>query len=279
MDPGTLYLCATPIGNLEDITLRALRVLREVDLIAAEDTRRTRKLLAHYDIPTPIVSYHAQSPASRAEEILARLREGRSVALVSDAGTPGVSDPGAVLVARAAAEGIPVTAVPGASAALTALTVSGLPAARFAFEGFLPRKRRAKVLAELGRETRTLIIFESPRRVVHTLEEMLAAWGDRRVAVARELTKKFEEVFRGTLSEALARFREQAPRGEFTLVIEGAAAAEPVTDAGEHDLRAAVEELVASGTDRRAAIKEVARRYGLPRREVYNLLLSKGPGT
>ncbi|MDI6906981.1 MAG: 16S rRNA (cytidine(1402)-2'-O)-methyltransferase [Thermoanaerobacterales bacterium] len=273
MDPGTLYLCATPIGNLEDITLRALRVLREVDLIAAEDTRRTRKLLAHYDIPTPLVSYHAHNRESRGKELLARLRDGRSIALVSDAGTPGVSDPGAALVARAVAEGVPVVAIPGASAALTALVVSGLPTARFAFEGFLPRKGRAKVLAELARETRTLVVFESPRRVVRTLEELLAVMGDRRVAVARELTKKFEEVFRGTLSEALAHFREREPRGEFTLVIEGAASGGAAEACGQQDLRAAVEELVASGADRREAVKEVARRYGVPRRNVYNLTM------
>ncbi|MDI6710759.1 MAG: 16S rRNA (cytidine(1402)-2'-O)-methyltransferase [Bacillota bacterium] len=273
MDPGTLYLCATPIGNLEDITLRALRVLREVDLIAAEDTRRTRKLLAHYDIPTPLVSYHAHNRESRGKELLARLRDGRSIALVSDAGTPGVSDPGAALVARAVAEGVPVVAIPGASAALTALVVSGLPTARFAFEGFLPRKGRAKVLAELARETRTLVVFESPRRVVHTLEELLAVMGDRRVAVARELTKKFEEVFRGTLSEALAHFREREPRGEFTLVIEGAVSGGAAEACGQQDLRAAVEELVASGADRREAVKEVARRYGVPRRNVYNLTM------
>lgn len=272
MKSGVLYLCSTPIGNLEDITLRVLRILRDADLIAAEDTRQTKKLLSHFEITTPMVSYHAHNQVTRGDEILARLRDGCTVALVSDAGTPGVSDPGALLVSQALAAGIPVAALPGASAVLTALVVSGLPTDRFVFEGFLPRKGRAGALAALARETRTIVIYESPRRVARTVEELMDAWGDRRVAVARELTKKFEEIFRGTLSEALAHLREREPRGEFTLVVEGAPP-KGATAVDEEELRQAVRTLTATGIARRDAVRDVARRFELSRREVYNLTL------
>ncbi len=274
--PGTLYLCATPIGNLEDITLRALRILKEVDLIAAEDTRQTRKLLQHYGIRSRLTSYHAHNQGRKADEIWAALEAGKSVAVVSDAGLPGISDPGALLAAGAVEREIPLVVVPGASAPVAALVVSGLRTGRFAFEGFLPRKGRKKLLEELALEKRTLIFFESPNRVLKTLEELRAVFGERRVAVARELTKLHEEVFRGTLSAALEHFRANPPRGEFTLVVEGntAPAAETVT-AGV-DPVAEVEQLVEGGTDRREAIRLVARKLGIPKREVYARVAGRG---
>ncbi|MFZ5899275.1 MAG: 16S rRNA (cytidine(1402)-2'-O)-methyltransferase [Bacillota bacterium] len=274
--PGTLYLCATPIGNLEDITLRALRILKEVDLIAAEDTRQTRKLLQHYGIRSRLTSYHAHNQDRKADEIWAALEAGKSVAVVSDAGLPGISDPGALLAAGAVEREIPLVVVPGASAPVAALVVSGLRTDRFAFEGFLPRKGRKKLLEELALEKRTLIFFESPNRVLKTLEELRAVFGERRVAVARELTKLHEEVFRGTLSAALEHFRANPPRGEFTLVVEGntAPAAETVT-AGV-DPVAEVEQLVEGGTDRREAIRLVARKLGIPKREVYARVAGRG---
>ena len=217
----TLYVVATPIGNLEDITLRAMRILREVKLIAAEDTRTTRKLLARHEIRTPLMSFHEHNHVRQTPRILEALSEG-DVALVSDAGVPTVSDPGAELVRKALELGIEVTPIPGASAVTAALSASGMPADRFTFVGFLPRRRRdrLRVLEGLASIETTLVVFEAPHRLRSTLEDILSAWGDRRMAVCRELTKKFEEVFAGPISEALERFGE--PRGEFTLVVEGA---------------------------------------------------------
>ena len=218
---GTLYVVATPIGNLEDVTLRALRVLREASLIAAEDTRTTRKLLSRYDVHTPVTSFHDANAARKLPALLAALRDG-AVALVSDAGMPLVSDPGYQLVSAATAAGVPVVAVPGPSAVTTALVVSGLPADRFLFLGFLPRRvaERRAALQALAREQHTLVAFEAPHRLRQTLHDLLAALGDRRIAACRELTELHEEVFRGSVQEALAHFTE--PRGEFTLVVEGA---------------------------------------------------------
>ncbi len=220
---GTLYLVSTPIGNLEDITLRALRVLKEVELIAAEDTRRTRRLLRHYQISRPLISYHDHNKEARSPSLLEKLNSGKSLALVSDAGTPGISDPAFYLVRLAIQHGVPVVPVPGPSALISALIVSGLPPDRFAFEGFLPAKsgRRRKKLQALAGEERTILFFESPYRLKRTLEDILEIMGDRRATVARELTKKFEEVARGTVAHLLDHFEEKKPRGEVVIVLAG----------------------------------------------------------
>lgn len=217
--PGTLFVVGTPIGNLDDITLRALRVLREVDAIACEDTRTTMKLLAHHEIRKPLLAYYGRS----GEGLIERLKSGQSVALVSESGTPGLSDPGADLVAAAHDAGVPVRAVPGPSALAAAASVAGLPADRFVFEGFLPRKpgKRRRALKALAEEEKTLVFYESPHRLVDTLEDMLAALGDRPIGIQRELTKLHEEVVRTTIAKALERFRAAEPRGEFVLVVAG----------------------------------------------------------
>jgi 16S rRNA (cytidine1402-2'-O)-methyltransferase len=224
---GMLYVVATPIGNLEDITVRALRVLQEVDLIATEDTRRTRILLQHYQIDKPLTSLSDHNEVHKAPTLIRRLQDGNSIALVSEAGTPLISDPGYRLVQLAIAQAIPVIPVPGPSAAVAAIAVAGLPTDRFAFEGFLPKKlgKRRKRLEGLRGEPRTLIFYESPRRVYDVLGDMQALWGDRRVVVARELTKKFEEILRGRITEVRAQLEERPPQGEVTVVVEGAAAA------------------------------------------------------
>ena len=221
---GLLYVVATPIGNLEDITLRAMRILREVDVIAAEDTRHTRKLLAHLDIHTPLTSFHAHSGTARLERILRTLEEGKSVALVTDAGTPGIADPGQPLIAAAVEKGIPVVPVPGPAAAAAAVSVAGFPGSMFCFLGFLPGRssRRKRLLESVADFPFTLVIYASPYRLLDDLETCLTCLGDREVAVARELTKVYEEVLRGTITEMLAHFAEIQPRGEFTLVVRGA---------------------------------------------------------
>ncbi len=220
---GTLYLVSTPIGNLEDITLRALRILEEVDRIAAEDTRQTRRLLTHYDIHTPLTSYFEGTSSAKCDKLVARMKAGETVALVSDAGTPIISDPGYPLLLGCIDAGIPIVPIPGASAVVTAASVSGLPLHNFAFEGFLSPKsgKRKRQLSVLTDEARTLIFFESPYRVCRFLEDVLEVMGDREIVVTRELTKKFEEIFRGNVNEALERFRDTEPRGEFTIVISG----------------------------------------------------------
>ena len=221
--PGTLYLVSTPIGNLEDITLRALRILKEVDLIAAEDTRQTRRLLTHYEIQTPLTSYFEGNQQRKGDKLIERLKSGEAIALVSDAGTPIISDPGYPLLRRCIDAGIPIVPIPGVSAVVTAASISGLPLHNFIFEGFLSpksgkRKRQLRVLAD---EERTLILFESPHRLRRFLEDVLEVMGERDIVVARELTKRFEEVFRGNVSEALEKFRDTEPRGEFTILIAG----------------------------------------------------------
>ena len=221
---GTLYLVSTPIGNLEDITLRALRILKEVDLIAAEDTRQTRRLLTHYDLHTPLTSYfEGNQQTKKCDKLIARLTAGETIALVSDAGTPIISDPGYPLLRSCIDAEIPIVPIPGASAVITAASVSGLPLHNFAFEGFLSPKagKRKRQLSVLSDEERTLIFFESPHRICRFLEAVLEVIGDRELVVARELTKKFEEIFRGNVSEALQRFRDTEPRGEFTIIIAG----------------------------------------------------------
>jgi len=268
---GKLYVVATPIGNLEDITLRALRVLKEADLIAAEDTRRTRKLLSHYGIATPLTSYHAHSPASRAEEIIARLQAGAKVALVSDAGTPGFSDPGADLVARAWDAGIPVEAVPGPAAAVAALSLSGFKG-DVTFVGFLPRGegRRSKLLQELAAETRVLIIFESPRRAARTLGELAAAMSDRRVLVVRELTKKFEQAWRGPAEEIAAALAGAEIKGEVALVLSCPEARPALKVDLDARLLAAARE---TGLTGRRLAEAVPRELKVPRRQVYHAYL------
>lgn len=281
---GTLYLVATPIGNLEDITLRALRVLREVALIAAEDTRHTRKLLTHYGITTPTTSYHQHSPQARREQLLAALASG-DVALVSDAGTPALSDPGYELVRDALAAGYPVVPLPGAAAAISALVASGLPTGAFSFLGFLPRKssERRAALERFRAATETLVLYEAPHRLSATLADLRVALGDRQIAVARELTKLHEEWLRGPISRIEAHYTgETAPRGEYTLVIAGAeprgegsdvraeAAETTPEDAARERLRA----LLATGLGTREAAARVARELGLTRREVYRLALT-----
>ena len=220
---GVLYIVSTPIGNLEDITLRALRTLKEVDLIAAEDTRHTRRLLAHYEIRTPITSYFERNQIQKGEKLVARLKAGESIALVSDAGTPTISDPGYRLLIQCIEADILIVPIPGPSACIAAASIAGLPLHNFVFEGFLSPKsgRRKRQLTNLCEEKRTLIFYESPHRIISFLQDVLAVFGDRRVSVARELTKKFEEVFRGKVTEAIQKFQRTPPRGEFTIVIEG----------------------------------------------------------
>ncbi len=281
----TLYVVATPIGNLEDVTLRALRVLREVSLIAAEDTRTTRKLLTHHGIHNRLLSYNEHNKAARLPKLLASLRDG-DVALVSEGGTPVISDPGLDLVAAAWEAGFDVSPVPGPSAITAALAVSGLPTRQFIYLGFLPRRsgERRRLFASLRDDPRTIVAFESPHRLRRSVSDLLAELGDRRLAVCRELTKRFEEVFRGSLSEALEHFA--APRGEFTLVIEGAQAdvgatfrspaGEEVGDASDRALADLARRKVA-GEPAKRAVAEVTQRYGLPRREAYRLWLELAP--
>jgi 16S rRNA (cytidine1402-2'-O)-methyltransferase len=269
----TLYLVPTPIGNLEDITLRALRILREARLIAAEDTRTTRKLLTHYEITTPLTSYHEHNKLTKLDAVLDALDVG-DVALVSDAGTPGVSDPGYELVKAALERGITVVPLPGASAAVAALVASGLPTDRFLFVGFLPRKDKAlrDALADLREERATLIAYESPNRLVDTLEAVREVLGDRPVAVARELTKLFEEFRRGPASEVLAHYRETPPKGEITLVIGGAADEAAADQPWDEDrVRAALQARLDAGDGRKDAARIVADLAGWNRRDVYNL--------
>ena len=286
--PGTLYIVATPIGNLEDITLRALRLLKEADLVAAEDTRHTRMLLSHFAISTPLVAYHQHSEAGQTANLVRQMAdEGRTIALVTDAGTPGVSDPGVELVKAALAANILVVPIPGASAVLCALVGSGLPPARFAFEGFLPRTkgpRRAKLAALARTETRTLIFYESPQRIAETLSEMAAAFGpERPAAVGRELTKKFEEFVRGTLTEVSAHFAAHAARGEITVVIQGIGGDSDdeieieAVPAAPPTVLEALSAALASGLSERDAVRLVSTDLKLSRREVYAEMLAAKP--
>jgi len=284
--PGVLYVVATPIGNLEDMTFRAVRVLREADWIAAEDTRRTRALLAHFGVAGKrLVSYREQNREKAGAELICRLAEGQSVALVSDAGTPGISDPGEHLVRLAVASGIPVVPVPGANAAVAALSASGLSTSRFLFVGFLPRRGRklAESLAELASVPATLVFFEAPHRLEETLRRMLETFGDRRIAVARELTKLHEQFFRGTIREALDELAKRPPQGEYVLVVEGAksfgddgpaarksAGAEGRRSADDgRGLAERVLELERELGDRKRALKQAAEEFGVSRREAY----------
>lgn len=278
MKPGTLHLVATPIGNLEDLTFRALRILESCELIAAEDTRRTRKLLTHYGVSRPLVSYYEHNEMKRIPAILDALREGKDVALVSDAGSPGISDPGFRLVREAVDQGMSVTALPGPSAVILALSISGLPTDRFSFYGFLPRSgsERKRLLEEAAQLPHTLVFFESPRRIVKTLEGMLAFLGDRRAALCRELTKRFEQVERGVLSGLIANWKTRTPKGEFCIVVEGRGRKEDRT-AGREERRNRAARDLKCPTDLpfREVARQVALKHGLPRREVYQMGLEQ----
>jgi len=269
---GTLYIVATPIGNLEDITLRALRILRQVGLIAAEDTRSARVLLRHHGIETPVTSYFEHNKLSKLDAILAAL-EKQDVALISEAGTPGISDPGYELVCAVLERGFTVVPIPGPSAIVSALAASGLPSDRFLYIGFLPRRtsERRRALGEIAEETSTIIAYEAPHRLLAALQDILAVLGDRRIAVARELTKVFEEIRRGTVSEMLAHFQATSPRGEFTLVIAGKQNATPLPAPSADKVRQRLAELAAQGVPPGDAARLVAVETGLPRRDVYRM--------
>jgi 16S rRNA (cytidine1402-2'-O)-methyltransferase len=275
---GTLYLVATPIGNLEDITLRALRVLKEVSLIAAEDTRAARKLLAHFEIAKPITSYFEHNKIAKLETILGALERG-DVAVISEAGMPGLSDPGYELVSAALARDVRVVPIPGANALTTALVASGLPTDQFVYLGFLPRQKsaRRKFLQSVADEPRTLVAYEAPHRVCASLDDIAETLGNRAICVARELTKLYEEFFRGSVDQAREHFAAHAPRGEFTLVIAGKTTddRQPTTDPEWDDARVieAVRELIAAGVARTEAAKRVARESGRARRAVYQLTI------
>ena len=276
---GRLYLCATPIGNLADITYRAVEMLRTADVIAAEDTRHTRGLLAHYDIHTPMTSYHEHNKEEKGAELIERLRAGENIVCVSDAGLPGIADPGADLARRAIAAGIPVTPLPGANAALSALICAGLPLDGFTFVGFLPRKekKRRELLARIAAYPETLIFYEAPHRLRETLAALAAGLGaQRRACAARELTKKFEEFRRTTLGELLAHYRENEPRGEFVLIVAGADENAPAADAAEEmSLTERYAAHIAKGLDKKEAMRRTARELGISRRDVYQAVLGE----
>lgn len=277
---GKLYLCATPIGNLEDITFRVLRTLKEADLIAAEDTRHSIKLLNHFDIKTPMTSYHEFNKVEKAKYLVEKMQEGVNIALVTDAGTPGISDPGEELVRQCYEAGIEVTSLPGPVACITALTMSGMATRRFAFEAFLPADKKEKqvILEELKNETRTIILYEAPHRLVRTLGELLEALGDRKISVCRELTKKYETVFRTTISEALAHYEAEEPKGECVLVIEGKSH-EDIQKEKEQawetmPIEDHMEKYLSQGVDKKEAMKKVAKDRGISKRDVYQYLMN-----
>lgn len=278
---GILYLCATPIGNLGDMTPRVVETLRGVDLIAAEDTRNSIKLLNHFDIRTSMTSYHEYNKVEKAEYLVAQLEQGKNVALITDAGTPAISDPGEVLVAKCHEAGITVTSLPGAAACITALTLSGLSTRRFCFEAFLPadKKEKAEILAELKDESRTIILYEAPHHLVRTLEELFHTLGDRRLTLCRELTKKFETVIPTTIKDALALYETEEPRGEYVLVIEGKSLEQKKEERRESWQSMSIEEHMAyyeqEGLDEKSAMKQVAKDRGVPKREIYQYLLTK----
>lgn len=276
--PGTLYLCATPIGNLEDITLRCIRILKEVDLIAAEDTRNSIKLLNHFEIKTPMTSYHEYNKIEKGRKLVELLLKGEDIALITDAGTPGISDPGEELVKMCREAGIIVTALPGAAACVMALTISGLPTRRFAFEAFLPtdKKERQAVLEEMQSETRTIVLYEAPHRLVRTLEVLLDSLGNRRVSICRELTKKHETVYAATTEEALLYYREHEPKGECVIVVEGKSREQiralERARWEEMSVEEHMEHYFEKGMDRKEAMKQVARDLGVGKREIYQKL-------
>lgn len=269
MEKGILYICPTPIGNLEDISLRTIRILGEVDLIAAEDTRHSIKLLNHFDIKKPLTSYHEHNIREKGLELINKLNNGQNIALISDAGMPGISDPGQELIREAIAENIGVTALPGATASITALVVSGLLTDRFTFYGFLSpkRKERRRELEDIGKSPYTNIIYESPHRLTGLLEDISYVLKDRRLSISRELTKKYEENFRGRAEEALEKFKESGIRGEFVIVIEGNL---EVEDIEEIDIIEKLKELLEEGLSKKEAVKKVSQEYGIPKNLVYS---------
>lgn len=276
---GKLYLCATPIGNLEDITLRVLNTLREVDLIAAEDTRHSIKLLNHFDIKTPMTSYHEYNKVDKARHLVEQMKKGLQIGLVTDAGTPAISDPGEELVRQCYEAGVEVTSLPGPAACITALTLSGLATRRFCFEAFLPadKKERRWILKELEEETRTILLYEAPHRLLRTLEELLEALGDRRVTVCRELTKKYETAFQTTLQKALVHYEVQEPKGECVLVVEGKSIGQIKEEQArafeDMSLEKHMEVYENQGIERKEAMRLVAKDRGIRKRDVYQMLL------
>lgn len=282
MNPGTLYLCATPIGNLEDMTFRVIRTLKEVDMIAAEDTRNSIKLLNHFEIKTPMTSYHEYNKIEKGHKLVQMLLAGKNLALITDAGTPGISDPGEELVQMCYEAGVPVTSLPGAAACITALTLSGLSTRRFAFEAFLPsdKKERQQVLEELKNDTRTVICYEAPHRLVKTLKELLEALGNRRITICRELTKKHETAWQTHIAEACEYYQENAPKGECVLVIEGRSREELKAEEQEQweqmPLEAHMERYESQGMDHKSAMKRVAKDRGVSKRDIYRMLLELG---
>lgn len=273
---GSLYICATPIGNLEDITLRCLKILKEVDAIAAEDTRRIVKLLNHYNITNSLISYHEHNKKLKGEEIIDLLLKGKNIALVTDAGMPTISDPGEDLVKLCVKKGISIVAIPGATASLTALSISGLSTERFVFEGFLPRKgrERKKRLEDMAKEEKTIILYEAPHRLITTLEDLAKFLGDRRISISRELTKKFEETLRFNIEEAISEFSERDIKGEFVLVIQGKLSE---TDNREDDYwkylsaKEHINYLIDKGLTKKDAVSEVAKLRKLSKNEVYKI--------
>ena len=274
---GNLYLCATPIGNLEDITLRCIRILGEADIIAAEDTRHTIKLLNHFEIRKPLISYHEHNKLEKGREILEHLKSGKNIALVSDAGMPAISDPGEELVRLCIDNGIEIIPIPGPSASLTALIVSGLSTRRFCFEGFLPsnKKERKERLQKLSTEIRTIVLYEAPHRLLDTLSDIMEQFGDRKISVSREITKKFEETVRADISEVINVFKERTVKGEFVLIIEGMNEKELIDIELKKWDNVSVEEHIKmylqQGLDKKDAVKKVAEDRKLPKKEIYKI--------
>ena len=278
---GTLYLCATPIGNLEDMTFRCIRVLKEVDLIAAEDTRNSIKLLNHFEIKKPMTSYHEYNKIEKGKKLVERLLCGENIALITDAGTPAISDPGEELVRMCREAGVTVTAVPGAAACITGLTISGLPTRRFAFEAFLPadKKEQQAILEEMKREMRTMVLYEAPHRLVRTLEALFQALGNRRISVCRELTKKHETVFSSDMEEAVRYYKDHEPKGECVIIIEGKSREEVCAKEREAWEEMSVEDhmnfYLGEGMEKKEAMKKVAKDRGVSKRDIYKALLTE----
>ena len=276
---GKLYLCATPIGNLEDITYRVVRTLNEVDLIGAEDTRNSIKLLNHFDIKTPMTSYHEFNKYDKAKQLVEMMKEGKNIAIITDAGTPGISDPGEEVVRQCFEAGIQVTSLPGPAACITALTMSGQKTRRFCFEAFLPKDKKEKVavLEELKNETRTIIIYEAPHRLARTLKELRETLGNRQLTLCRELTKKYEEADKTTIDQAIDKYNEKEPRGEYVLVIEGKSQEEIQEENKQKWESMTIEEhmeyYISQGNDKKSAMKLVAKDRGVSKRDIYNQLI------